>query len=107
MPIYTTDEMSIEEFTEMVRQHPVKFEPLPARLWEDEHWLFEHMAELTEQHPDQWVVVYKEQVIGMGGGHRGLTEAIEQARHIVKDGERLVSFFLESKPYVYPTGPAH
>jgi len=28
MPIYTTDEMSVEEFTEMVRQHPVEFEPL-------------------------------------------------------------------------------
>jgi len=59
MPIYTTDEMSIEKFTEMVRRHPVKLEPLPARFWEDERWLFEHMAELTEQYPDQWVVVYK------------------------------------------------
>ena len=28
MPIYTTDEMSVEEFTEMVRQHSVEFEPL-------------------------------------------------------------------------------
>ena len=101
MPIYTTDEMSIEEFTEMVRQHPVKVEPLPARFWEDERWLFEHIAELTEQYPDQWVVVYKKQVIGMGSGPRGLTEAIERAQHIVSDGERLVTYFLESKPYVY------
>ena len=107
MPIYTTDEMSIEKFTEMVRQHPAKLEPLPTRFWEDEHWLFEHVAELTEQYPDQWVVVYKKQVAGIGGGHKGLTEAIEQAQHIVSDGERLVTFFLESKPYVYPTGPAH
>jgi hypothetical protein len=53
MAIYTTDEMSIEEFTEMMRQHPVKFEPLPARFWEDERWLFEHLAELTEEYPDQ------------------------------------------------------
>jgi len=101
MAIYTTDEMSIEEFTEMVRQHPVKVEPLPVRFREDEHWLFEHMAELTEQYPDQWVVVYRKQVIGTGGGPRGLTEAIEQAKHIVSDGERLVTYFLESKPYVY------
>jgi hypothetical protein len=72
MPIYTTDEMSIEEFTEMVRQHPVEFEPLPARFREDERWLFKHVA-----------------------------EAMDQARHIVGDGEPLVTFFLESKPYVY------
>ena len=107
MPIYTTDDMSIEEFTEMVRRQPVEFEPLPARFWEDEHWLFEHIAELTEQYPDQWVVVYKKQVIGMGGGPSGLTQAIDQAQHIVSDGERLVTYFLESKPYFYPTGPAH
>jgi hypothetical protein len=107
MPIYTTDEMSVEEFTEMVRQHPVKFEPLPARFWEDERWLFEHIAELTEQYPDQWVVVYKKQVIGVAGGRRGLTEAKEQAQHIVDDGGPLVTFFLESKPYVYPTGSVH
>ncbi len=36
MPIYTTDDMSVEEFTEMVRRHPAKLEPLPARFWEDE-----------------------------------------------------------------------
>jgi len=101
MPIYTTDEMSVEEFTEMVRRHPVRLEPLPARFWEDERWLFEHVAELTEQYPDQWVVVYKKQVIGTGGGPRGLAEAMEEARHIVGDGEPLVTFFLESKPYVY------
>jgi hypothetical protein len=107
MPIYTTDEMSIEEFTEIVRRHPVKLEPLPARFWEDERWLFEHVAELTEQYPDQWVVVYKKQVIGTGGGRRGLTEAMERAGNIVSDGERLVTFLLESKPYVYPTAPLH
>jgi len=101
MAIYTTDEMSVEEFTEMVRRHPVKLEPLPARFREDERWLFEHVAELTEQYPDQWIVIYKKQVIGIGGGPRGLTEAIEQAQHIVSDGERLVTYFLESKPYVY------
>jgi hypothetical protein len=107
MPIYTTDEMSIEEFTEMVRRHPVKLEPLLARFWEDDHWLFEHLAELTEQYPDQWVVVYKKQAIGVAGGRRGLTEAKEQAQHVVDDGRPLVTFFLESGPYAYPTGPAH
>jgi len=74
MPIYTTDEMSIEEFSEMVRRHPVKLEPLPARYREDERWLFEHAAELTERYPDQWVVIYNRQVVGTGSGPRGLTE---------------------------------
>jgi len=107
MPIYTTGEMSVEEFTEMVRRHPLKFEPLPARFREDEHWLFDNVAELTEKYPDQWVVVYKKQVIGIGGGPRGLTEAIEQAQHIVSDGERVVTYFLESKPYVYQDQATH
>jgi len=101
MPIYTTDEMSIEEFGEMVRRHPVKLEPLPARFWEDERWLFEHAAELTERYPDQWVVIYNRQVVGRGSGPRGLTEALEKARRVVGDEEPLVTFFLESKPYVY------
>jgi hypothetical protein len=107
MSIYTTDEMSVEEFTEMMRRHPIKLEPLPARFGEDERWLFEHLAELTEEYPDQWVVVYKKQVIGVADGRRGLTEAKEQAQHVVDDGGPLVTFFLESKLYIYPTGPAH
>lgn len=98
MPIYTTDEMSIEEFTEMVRRHPVKLEPLPARFWEDERWLFDRAAELTGQYPDQWVAIYNQAVVGVG---RSWSEANEAARARVGEVGPLVIFFLESKPYVY------
>jgi hypothetical protein len=104
MAIYTTDEMSIEEFTEMVRQHPVKFEPLPARFWEDERWLFEHVAELAHLYPEKWVAVYREQVAAVGRSRR---EARQAAVEKLGDVGPLVVYRLESKPYVYPAGPAH
>ncbi len=104
MPIYTTDEMSIEEFTAMVRQHPVEFEPLPARFWEDERWLFEHTAELTRKYPEQWVVIYRKQVVTVGQS-RG--EARRAATEKLGDVGPLVVYHLESKPYVYATRPAY
>jgi hypothetical protein len=104
MPIYTTDEMSVEEFTEMVRRHPVKLEPLPARFWEDERWLFEHVAELARQYPEQWVVIYRKQVAAVGRSRR---EARQAAMEKLGDVGPLVVYRLESKPYVYPTGSTH
>jgi len=104
MPVYATDEMSVEEFTAMVRRHPIKFEPLPARFWEDERWLFEHAAELARQYPEQWVAVYREQVAAVGQS-RG--EARQVASEKLGDVGPLVVYRLESKPYVYPTSPAH
>lgn len=104
MPIYTTDEMSVEEFTEMVRRHPVKLEPLPARFWEDERWLFEHVAELTRQYPEQWVVIYREQVVAVGRSRR---EARQAAVEKLGDVGPLVVYRLESKPYVYSSSPPH
>ncbi|MFQ5813109.1 MAG: hypothetical protein ACE5I2_07965 [Anaerolineae bacterium] len=104
MPIYTTDEMSIEKFTEMVRQHPVEFEPLPARFWEDERWLFEHVAELARLYPEKWVAIYREQVAAVGGSRR---EARQSAAEKLGDVGPLVVYHLESKPCVYPTSLAH
>jgi len=104
MPIYTTAEMSIQEFTEMVRRHPVKVEPLPARFWEDERWLFEHLADLARLHPEEWVAIYRKQVVAAGRSRR---EARQAADEILGDVGPLVVYHLESKPYVYPTGPAH
>jgi hypothetical protein len=104
MPIYTTDEMSVEEFTEMVRRHPAKFEPLPERFWEDERWLFKHVAELTRQYPDKWVAIYQKGVVGVG---RSRKEAREAAAKRLGDVGPLVIYRLESKPYVYPINSAH
>jgi hypothetical protein len=104
MTIYTTDEMSVEEFIEMVRQHPVEFEPLPARLWEDERWLFEHVAELAHLYPEKWVAIYRERVAAVGQSRK---EAWEAAAEKLGDVGPLVVYRLESKPYVYPASPAH
>ena len=104
MPRYATDEMSIEEFTEMVRQQPVKFKPLPARFWEDERWLFEHVAELARQYPEQWVAIYNKKIVATG---RSRKEARQAATKKLGDVGPLVVYHLESKPYVYPAAFAH
>ncbi|MGA9348588.1 MAG: DUF5678 domain-containing protein [Anaerolineae bacterium] len=104
MPIYTTDEVSIEEFTEMVRRHPVRLEPLPARFWEDERWLFEHVTELARQYPEQWVAIYRKRVVGVGRSRREVRQA---AAEKLGDVGPLIVYRLESKPYVYATRPAY
>ena len=104
MPIYTADEMSVKEFTDMVRRHPVEFEPLPARFWEDERWLFEHVAELTRRYPEQWVAIYRKRVVAVGQSRKEVRQAAVEK---LGDVGPLVVYRLESKPYVYPTGPAH
>ncbi|MFQ6059450.1 MAG: DUF5678 domain-containing protein, partial [Anaerolineae bacterium] len=65
---------------------------------EDERWLFEHAAELTERYPDQWVAIYNKAVVGVG---RSWSEAKDAALAKVGEVGPLVIFFLESKPYVY------
>lgn len=63
MPIYTTDEMTVEEFADMVTGGA---EPAPhsQRFWDDQRWIEDHMAELVEKYAGQWVIVHDKQVIG-------------------------------------------
>ncbi|MGQ9628065.1 MAG: DUF5678 domain-containing protein [Anaerolineae bacterium] len=98
MPIYTITEMDVENFTKMLTRQPIEVEPLPERYWADERWLFAHLSELIEQYPDHWIVVYNQQVVGTS---RQLSEARKQAYQKVREGEPLITFFIESKPYVY------
>jgi len=100
MSTYTLAQMSLEEFKARL-SNPATLDPLSPRFLDDERWLFEHSRQLTERYPDHWVVIYKREVVGTGQGPHGLAEAQEQARQVVKDGESFVTFFLESKPYVY------
>lgn len=101
MPIHITDKMSVEEFTTMVRQQPLKFEPMPDRFWEDGRWLFKHVSELIRQYPEQWIVIYQKRVVAAGQSRR---EARQAAAEKLGDVGPLVVYRLESKSYVYPAG---
>ena len=97
MPVYTTDNMTIDEF----KKHFVGkggFRPPPTRFWEDERWMFEHMDELMQRYLGQWIVVYNRQVVAASKSRR---QAKEQAAQVVPAGEPTLVFFLEDKPYVY------
>jgi len=100
MSIDILDNMSIEEFTTLVRQQPFKFEPLPNRFWEDGRWLFTHAPELVRQYPEQWLVIYQKQVVAVAPNR---CEARQAAAKKLGDVGPLVVYRLESKAYVYPT----
>ncbi len=95
---------AIRDFSREVREMGTEIEPLPARFWEDEHWLFDHIAKLTRAYPEQWVAVYQKEVVGVGNSRQ---EAREQARAKVDTEEPFVVVRMESKTYVYPSGFAH
>ncbi len=40
--------------------------PIPKRWFEDEKWMNEHLRELREQYPDQWVAVVNGKVVAAG-----------------------------------------
>ena len=63
MPIYTTDEMTVEEFADMVTGE-AKPSPHSRRCWDDQRWIESHIAEVVKKHSGQWVIVYDGQVIG-------------------------------------------
>ena len=95
---------AVREFDRQVRELGVKIEPPPARFWEDERWLFEHIAELTQTYPEKWVAVYNKRVVGVGDSHN---EAEAAARAQVGDAGPLVIVRTEYKTYVYTTGVAY
>jgi hypothetical protein len=63
--------------------------PTPKRWFEDHKWISEHHRELVEQYPDQWVAVFKGEVISAG---RVLAEVERTAE--AKTGERNVAIDL-------------
>jgi len=97
MPIYTTDEISVEEFT---RQFAGDRKPrtMSQRQREDSRWVIDHLSELAQLYPDQWIAMHEKRVVGAAPG---VGEALEQAHHKVGEGKELVTIFVEGKVYVF------
>ena len=96
MHMYTLDEISIEEFKQMLTRSGQPPER-SKRFWEDQRWIIEHIAELVREYPDQWVMVYNKQVVAASPD---LGVAKERAFNRVGDKE-IASIFVEGKNYVF------
>lgn len=66
-----------------------KPQPLSKEYLEDEKWADEHMSELLEKYPNQWVAVVNKEVVCVG---KNLAEVEEVARQKA-GGRHPFSFF--------------
>ena len=66
---------------------------LPSRgskeYWEDSKWAYEHMHEISEKYPNQWVVIFNKKVIA---DSRGGSEAEQIATEKVGNQEFVILF---------------
>lgn len=46
-------------------EHP-PVPPTPKEYWDDRDWVHEHISEITEQYPNQWIAVVDKQVVAAG-----------------------------------------
>ena len=95
--IYTTDEMTIEEFEQTILRERVDPPHHSQRFWADQRWIVENMASLLAQYPGQWIAVYKGEVISAS---RDLAMAEKKSVKIVGDDE-VATFFVAAENYVY------
>lgn len=61
----------------------------PKEYWEDSKWANEHMNEISEKYPNQWVVIFNKKVIAAS---RSGSEAEQIAREKVGDQEFVILF---------------
>ena len=66
-----------------------KLQPLSKEYLEDEKWTFEHLGELIEKYPNQWIAVVNKEVVCVG---TNLAEVEEVARQKA-GGRHPFSFF--------------
>lgn len=69
---------------------------LSRQFLRDQQWVSEHMYELVEKYPNQWIAVYQGQVMGQG----------EEAFKIWKNADKLnlgqpYLWFVEREVHVY------
>ncbi len=69
----------------------------PQEYWEDSKWAYEHMNEISEKYPNQWVVIFNKKVIAAS---RSGSEAEQIATEKVGD-QGFVILFAEKGIRVY------
>ena len=71
--------------------------PSPKKYWEDRKWVSEHISEISEKYPNQWVVVADKKIIAAGeDGQAVRDKALKMVEH-----EDFVIFFSEKGIHVY------
>jgi len=40
--------------------------PTPQEYWDDRNWAHQHLAELAQAYPNQWIAVVDKQVVAVG-----------------------------------------
>ncbi len=94
--ICTLDEISVDEYKELLARNPLPPWTPSERFACDQEWIEEHLAEFASGYPDQWLGVYNQQVIAASSN---LGQVIQAAKRI---GDREVTiFFVEGRLYVY------
>jgi hypothetical protein len=75
-----------------------KDEPMPANIFPDFQWFREHRLELFKKHGSCVVVIYKQEIIGMGKTSK---EALANAEAHLADDVELITPIVEyvSNPY--------
>ncbi len=63
--------------------------PGPKEYWEDSEWAYEHMNEISEKYPNQWVVIYDKKVVTASTSG---SEAEQIAREKVGNQEFVILF---------------
>lgn len=53
-------------------------EPLSPQYVRDRQWLDNHIRELTDKHPDQWIAVLNEEVVAIGKDRNEVQRVMEQ-----------------------------
>lgn len=81
-----------------------KHQPLPKGYREDEKWADEHLGELMEKYPNQWVAVVNKEVACVG---KNLAEVKKVARQKAGDRTPFCFFTWQTFRYRGSTGVRH
>lgn len=69
----------------------------PKEYWENSEWAYEHMNEISEKYPNQWVVIYDKKVVAA-------STSGSEAEHIATEkvgNQEFVILFAEKGIRVY------
>jgi len=81
-----------------------KPQPLSKEYLENEKWTFEHLGELIEKYPNQWIAVVNKEIVCVG---ENLAEVKKVARQKTGDRTPFCFFTWQTFRYRGSTGVRH
>lgn len=94
--MYTLNEISVEKFEALLASHPLPLWTPSEQFARDQQWIEERMSEFVQQYPDQWLAVYRQQVVAASPD----LGVVQQAANEIEDYEVTI-LFVEGRIYVY------